>query len=354
VEDFNAAAQDPSFSGMLIDHEHAKLDLQKETVAYGWLMSLQGRADGIYGKIRWTATGQAAVDGGDYRFFSTEYDPADMEVLSDGKHTGARPMSLDGLTLTNAPNNKGGSPITNRGGGESAAAGTSEGACRAFGLVVNRKRATLKCSFDHAWNLAAKAEPMLFAAMAPRREQAPVAPARNRAMGSQVDCACLAGELLRGMAQAEQLARGGRFDDHWHKIRNRAPRLFRIANRQDGWDAVADIEPTAHAAYMRVQADPTAFERGFETARDNLRGQFPELDYAGLNEKAKELYPDLVSQLRTERKATSPSFAKIMSSIMVQFPELGFEGRWEKAEELYPTAFWKFVLSFAAEAEAAS
>src|ERR1017187_8343015 len=81
VDNFNTDAQAPDFFGMLVDHEHFRHDLQKESTAYGWLMALQDRADGIYGQIRWTATGQAAVDGGDYRFFSTEYDPADMEVL---------------------------------------------------------------------------------------------------------------------------------------------------------------------------------------------------------------------------------------------------------------------------------
>ena len=78
---FNQQADDPNFPGMLIDHEHFKNDLSKETVAYGWLMRLQARADGIYGQIRWTTTGQAAVDGGDYRFFSTEYDLADCQTL---------------------------------------------------------------------------------------------------------------------------------------------------------------------------------------------------------------------------------------------------------------------------------
>jgi hypothetical protein len=177
AENFNAAAQDPNFSGMLIDHEHFKHDLQKETIAYGWLMSLQGRADGIYGQIRWTATGQAAVDGGDYRFFSTEYDPADMEILSDGEPRRARPLKLDGLTLTNAPNNKGASPITNRGGGKSAAAATPEGACRAFGVIVNRKQAALNCGFDHAWHLASEEHSALFAAMQKRQPRMAVAPA---------------------------------------------------------------------------------------------------------------------------------------------------------------------------------
>ena len=46
---------------MLIDHEHFKDAADQESRAYGWLTELQGRADGIYGKIRWTNTGKAAV-----------------------------------------------------------------------------------------------------------------------------------------------------------------------------------------------------------------------------------------------------------------------------------------------------
>ena len=78
---FNSQASAPGYPGMLIDHEHFKHDQDKETVAYGWLTALANRADGIYGQIRWTDTGRKAVDGGDYRFFSTEYDPEDIEVI---------------------------------------------------------------------------------------------------------------------------------------------------------------------------------------------------------------------------------------------------------------------------------
>lgn len=99
---------------MLIDHEHFKHDINKETIAYGWLTQLQNRSDGLYGQIRWTGTGKQAVDNGDYRFFSTEYDPDDLEVLNDAKPCLVRPVRLDGLTLTNEPNNKGQKPITNR------------------------------------------------------------------------------------------------------------------------------------------------------------------------------------------------------------------------------------------------
>jgi phage I-like protein len=115
VNRFNAQADDPEFPGMLIDHEHFRHDADKETIAYGWLTRLQNRADGIYGQIRWTSTGQKAVNGGDYRFFSTEYAPKDCTILNkDGKTPRIRPMALAGITLTNDPNNKGQKPITNR------------------------------------------------------------------------------------------------------------------------------------------------------------------------------------------------------------------------------------------------
>ena len=100
---------------MLIDHEHFSDQADQETRAYGWLQELQNRDDGIYGRIRWTTTGKAAVDGGDYRFFSTEYAAKDLTVVkNDGKVKQVRPMALDGLTLTNMNNNRGQKPITNR------------------------------------------------------------------------------------------------------------------------------------------------------------------------------------------------------------------------------------------------
>ena len=112
---FNAEAAKPNFAGMLVDHEHFRHQSDQETVAYGWLTKVENRADGLYGQIRWTNTGKTAVDGGDYRFFSTEYLPKDLAILNrEGSPRRMRPMRLDGLTLTNDPNNKGAKPITNR------------------------------------------------------------------------------------------------------------------------------------------------------------------------------------------------------------------------------------------------
>ncbi len=123
VNRFNTAADAGALRHgheMLIDHEHFSDQPDQETRAYGWLQELQSRADGIYGRIRWTSTGQAAVDGGDYRFFSTEYLPKDFQAIPKEKVNAAeailrvRPMRLAGLTLTNMNNNRGQKPITNR------------------------------------------------------------------------------------------------------------------------------------------------------------------------------------------------------------------------------------------------
>lgn len=125
VNRFNAAAEAGTLRHgheLLIDHEHFSDDPEKETRAYGWLTKLQNREDGIYGQVRWTTTGQAAVDGGDYRFFSSEYWSKDTVILNKGdkKAKGVkswpevRPMELGGLSLTNMNNNRGQKPITNR------------------------------------------------------------------------------------------------------------------------------------------------------------------------------------------------------------------------------------------------
>lgn len=121
VEHFNqdaAAGKLRHGNEMLIDHEHFSDQPDKETRAYGWLVELQAREDGIYGRVRWSKTGAEAVDGGDYRFFSTEYAPKDCVEC--------QVASGDGLTLTNMNNNRGQKPITNRDPGSPVNQSTTE------------------------------------------------------------------------------------------------------------------------------------------------------------------------------------------------------------------------------------
>jgi hypothetical protein len=165
VNRFNGEADKPGFPGMLIDHEHFKHDQDKETRAYGWLMRLQNRPDGIYGQIRWTETGRQAVEGGDYRFFSTEYDASDLQVLNGQKRPRhVRPLRLDGLTLTNANNNKGQKPITNRQDMKTAPMmmnTEAQNSAQARQLAEQLAAATGR-PFDDCWRSIRQAKPELF------------------------------------------------------------------------------------------------------------------------------------------------------------------------------------------------
>lgn len=107
---------------MLIDYEHHSHDLDKETVAAGWIRELQARPDGVYARTRWSGRGKADIEQRNYRFISPEFAAAGLQELDeseDSEHLGirrVRPTTLDGAGLTNRPQMRG-KPISNRGPG---------------------------------------------------------------------------------------------------------------------------------------------------------------------------------------------------------------------------------------------
>ncbi|MGD0261483.1 MAG: phage protease [Verrucomicrobiota bacterium] len=294
---------------MLIDHEHFKDRDDKETIAYGWLQRLLNRTDGYYGQIRWTVTGQKAVDGGDYRFFSTEYDPEDCLILNDSKLRELRPLRLDGLSLTNMNNNVGQRPITNRVGRQShsAQAGNpraAQGAAvRLIASLANAEQRVAGGSLASCYLRVMNRKPGL-AAVASGKALSGELPFRQNA--SREGPALFAGRMLLQLAQRRNLPG---LSQNLVFIRNRFPGLVRMNNRQAGFDALADMEPIAHDAYLKCgdTADPEA------------------------NPQVKALWPD---------------FHEAMQLLAVQYPELGFDERWQKMKESLPEQFWKFVLAF--------
>jgi len=105
-----------SFPGFCVDVEHHKHDPEKEGKARAWLMDLRNTGK-LEGKLRLTKIGRDELRSGEWRFFSTEYQPGDFEPVANRTADGVdyvRPLRLDGLTFTNMPNNKGGRPATNR------------------------------------------------------------------------------------------------------------------------------------------------------------------------------------------------------------------------------------------------
>ena len=223
------------FPGMLIDHEHFKHDLNKETLAYGWLMQLQNRNGIPFGKINWTATGKPIVDGGDYRFFSTEYDPEDLQVINCGQTPElVRPMRLAGLTLTNQPNNKGGAPITNRAADQPGRKvqpqiaerhGTPAPALNNWFEAVKTiykhllKPSNYTTSFQDAWNNCKKQHPDLYATAFYNDTAADGSAAESKAATDQVT----------NLANRVREASGKDFNSSWNFVRSNLPRVF---NRQ--------------------------------------------------------------------------------------------------------------------------
>lgn len=106
-----------NFGGVLVDFDHGSLDTAKSSEASGWVMGLQVRDSGLFAKIRWSDTGEAAVKGGRFRYVSPVWARSNCEDLGPDPQSGrdrVRPMRLLNLAVTNDPNLKGMVPLSNR------------------------------------------------------------------------------------------------------------------------------------------------------------------------------------------------------------------------------------------------
>ena len=106
VNRFNAekAAAGEDWAGMLVDLDHLSHDLDNSTEAFAWLHEVEIRNRQLWGRLELTDLGEPAVRNKRVKFFSTEYDPADLEDLGNGD---VRPLRLSGLAFTNVMNTLG-------------------------------------------------------------------------------------------------------------------------------------------------------------------------------------------------------------------------------------------------------
>lgn len=107
------AAAGEDFAGMLVDNDHLSHDLANSTEALAWAQELAIRNGQLHARLDLTDLGEPAIRNKRFKFFSTEYDPEDLQDLGGGE---VRPLRLAGLAFTNRPNNRGGKPISNRDG----------------------------------------------------------------------------------------------------------------------------------------------------------------------------------------------------------------------------------------------
>jgi hypothetical protein len=112
TEDFKAKAGTENFPGLLVDFDHFSMDTDKPSEAAGWITELKADDEGLWAKVRWTAKGETAVTGGEYRLVSPVFPkPSLCEDLGESR---IRPRQLQSVALTNEPNIKGARPLTNR------------------------------------------------------------------------------------------------------------------------------------------------------------------------------------------------------------------------------------------------
>lgn len=111
IRAFARDAEQPNWAGVRMDYDHESEDLNKSSKSPGWITELAVRDDGLWGQVRWTPAGLAAVQGGEFRFISPVFNKSECESLG-GKRV--RPLRLAAAALTNCPNIKTQLPITNR------------------------------------------------------------------------------------------------------------------------------------------------------------------------------------------------------------------------------------------------
>jgi hypothetical protein len=261
-------------------------------------------------------------------------------------------MRLDGLTLTNMPNNRGGKPITNRAvtrGSHSADAanprGAQLGAAKLIDALAKEEQrssgGSLASSYLRVMNREqqltdiATGEPMGRQLAAKRREsgEAPAA---------------FAGRMLLQLARQRAFPA---FSQNLTFIRNRFRGLARMENREAGWDALSEIEPAVRAAYIKTIENPDGYRQQVDALLGDMKrkssGQLPADE---LWQKFEKLNPNLAKQYKVERTIEyDKAFHQGMNELVPQFPDLGVEARWDKLKETAPEAFWNFVLSVSSD-----
>lgn len=108
---FRELAAAPNFAGLLVDFDHFSCDDDKSTRAGAWIEAVDRRGDELWAQLRLSASGRAALEGGDYRHFSPvlgfvpkRYQPGEI----------AHPQALLGGAFTNQPTFRGMVPLSNR------------------------------------------------------------------------------------------------------------------------------------------------------------------------------------------------------------------------------------------------
>jgi hypothetical protein len=332
------------FPGLYFGVEHHIYDPSQSSEALGWSKELALRDNGVWALLEPTDIGSVAIKNRRFKFTSFVADTKDVVTLGGNR---VRVMRIESVGFTNLPNGKDLLvPITNRASDSLKSPRDAQvKSAELIARLAQEEQRSSGCSLCQSWLLVMNREPRL-AASASEQTMPGRLPARE--WEAQAAPAEFAGRMLHQLARARPFPG---FFQNLAFIRNRFPGLARMENREAGWDALADLEPAAHAEYLKAKTNPNVFSTQMYAATAALRSQIQNLRPEEQNRKIEELYPQLLSRYRLEGAASEPHFEAVMQSVAIEFPDLGFEGRWEKMKELYPKLFWQFVLSVGSQSE---
>jgi len=109
---------------ILVDFEHRSSLPDGDTTAAAWLTKVEARDDGLWGLFDFSDLGRSSVENKRYRFLSPELDVESNDVKEGDT---VRPMALRSVGLTNRPNLKTLTPLSNKSvPGESAGGGENK------------------------------------------------------------------------------------------------------------------------------------------------------------------------------------------------------------------------------------
>lgn len=204
----------------LIDFDHESLNKNKRTTAAGWLQNVQARADGLWGRIRWSKAGGDAVRGGDYKYISPVFLPSECESLGNSR---VRPLRLDSAGLTNRPNltvaafaNRADEPVS------------PIGASTSWNDLVRKTQVERKIRFEAAWDLNKMTNPQVFQDYLTESHAKSPIPNRSKddPVPSQTTTGCDPVGHWENMVNGIKAKEGVSFEAAYEKAKVRDPRAF--------------------------------------------------------------------------------------------------------------------------------
>lgn len=271
VNRFNADKEraGEKFPGVLIDQDHFSLDTDKPTTAYGWIQELSNRADGLWAQIKWTDVGEAAVKGGSYRFLSPVWNREDCEDLGNDR---VRPMRIRNAAVTNDPNLKGLTPMSNRDGCDAKEKQNMKNIAAKLGMA-NSDQADEKSVLEQIDALLAKIKSYEMKEDNEAKLTNRVKELETAALGALVekDLVEFAGVIVnRDEAKAQLMANRDGTLKAW-----RALKVAALPNRGDGQQPANDGAHSDGKTADEVKAEAIR-NRADEIARDNPKKPYSE------------------------------------------------------------------------------